>query len=62
MNRVKERKKGEAVAVKNSDTYISNRFVFKFEKKRKEREEKSKSMKNFKRKQQEETSLLHLML
>jgi hypothetical protein len=35
MNRVKE--KGEAVAVKNSDTYISNRFVFKFEK-RKERE------------------------
>lgn len=62
MNRVKERKKGEAVAVKNSDTYISNRFVFKFEKKMKEREEKSKSMKNFKRKQQEETSLLHLML
>ena len=33
MNRVKE--KGEAVAVKNSDTYISNRFVFKFEKKEK---------------------------
>lgn len=38
MNRVKERKKGEAVAVKNSDTYISNRFVFKFEKKKRKKE------------------------